>query len=85
MSVATLHRSVWYRHTHLEESLQPPDLEDTLTNEHGKLENAPPLHSGVCALRCVPMYPLSNDNVRLFILHLSQSLGEFTHCKEAVS
>jgi hypothetical protein len=31
------------------------------------------------------MYPLSNDNVRLFILHLSQSLREFTHCREAVS
>lgn len=64
--------------TNLEESLQPPHLEDTLSDKHGKLKDTPPLHSRVGALRCVPVYPLSNHNVRLFILNLSQSLREST-------
>ena len=74
--------------TNLEESLQPPNLEHTLSDKHGKLEDAPPLHPRVGALRRVPVYPLSHHNVRLLILNLGQGLGKSANCfrwRESVS
>jgi hypothetical protein len=35
---------------YLEESFQPPDLEDTLADQDNHLKDAPPLDSAVCAL-----------------------------------
>lgn len=58
--------------TNLEESLQPPNLENSLSDKHGKLEDAPPFHSRVGALCRVPVYPLSHHDVGLLILDLSQ-------------
>lgn len=62
--------------TNLEESLEPPHLENTLADQHSQLEDTPPLHPGVGALGRVPVNPLSHNNVRLLILNLCQSLRE---------
>lgn len=56
--------------TNLEESLEPPHLENALSDQHSQLEDTPPLHTGVGALGRVPVNPLSHDNVRLLILNL---------------
>jgi hypothetical protein len=55
---------------YLEEALQPPHLENTLTNQHGKLEDAPPLYARVGALGRVPVYSLADNNVALLVLDL---------------
>jgi hypothetical protein len=65
--------------TYLEESLEPPHLEHTLTNDNRQLEHAPPFHSAVGALGRIPVYPLAHYNVRLFVLDLCQRLGEFAN------
>jgi hypothetical protein len=56
---------------HLEETFQPPDLEDSLANKDGHLEYAPPLYSTIRALGCVAVYPLTNYDVGLLVLDLS--------------
>lgn len=61
---------------HLEESLKPPDLKDSLANEDGHLEYAPPLYSSIRALGGVAVYPFTDDNVGLFVFDLGQKLGE---------
>lgn len=68
--------------TNLEESLEPPHLENTLSDQHSQLEDTPPLHTGVGALGRVPVNPLSHDNVRLLILNLCQGLGQLADCDE---
>jgi hypothetical protein len=60
--------------THLKEPLQPPDLEEALANQHGKLEDAPPLDAGVCAFGRVPVCSLADDNVALLVLDLRDEL-----------
>ena len=53
--------------THLKEPLQPPHLEDTLAHQNAQLEDAPPLHAGIGALRRVSMCPLPDNDIGLFI------------------
>lgn len=60
---------------YLEESLQPPDLEDAFTDQDSHLEHTPPLHSGVCAFRGVSVGSLSENNVRLFVFDLGKEFG----------
>lgn len=55
---------------HLEESLEPPDLEYTLSNQYTELEYRPPLDSCVCAFGSISVGSLSHDNVGLFVLDL---------------
>lgn len=62
--------------TYLEESLQPPYLEDGFARQYSDLEDAPPLNPRVGALRRVPMRPLPDDNVALLFLDLAEQLGE---------
>lgn len=62
--------------THLEKPLQPPNLEDTLPNHHGQLENTPPLDTAIGALCRIPVHTLPNHDIRLFVPNLGKSLGE---------
>jgi hypothetical protein len=48
---------------YLEESFQPPYLEDTLSDQDSHLENTPPLDSAVCAFCCVTMRSFPNDDI----------------------
>lgn len=61
--------------TYLEESLQPPDLEDTVCNQNNHLEGAPPLNAAVGALSSVAMDALAEDNVGLFVFNLREKIG----------
>lgn len=63
-------------YTHLEESLQPPHLEDTLPNNHRQLEDTPPLDPAVRALRRIPVHALTHNNVPLLIPDLCKGIGE---------
>lgn len=67
------------QNTDLEESLQPPDLENTLPDKHGQLEDTPPFHPSVGALCGVPVYAFPDNDVRLLILDLSQGLRKSTN------
>ena len=62
--------------THLEKALQPPNLEDTLSNDHSQLEDTPPLHPTVRALCGVPVHPLTDHDVRLLIPDLREGIGQ---------
>lgn len=68
--------------TYLEESLQPPDLEYTLAQQHSQLENTPPLDTSIGGFGRVSMGALTDDDVGLFIFHLVQKFGEFLDCRE---
>jgi hypothetical protein len=59
---------------YLEEALQPPHLEDTLSHQDYHLEYAPPLDSAVCTLCRISMGPLANNNIRLLIPDLGKEL-----------
>jgi hypothetical protein len=63
--------------THLEKALQPPHLEDTLSNNNKQLEKTPPLNTAVGALGRIPVHTLANNNVPLLIADLSHILGKF--------
>ena len=69
---------------YLKESLQPPNLENTLANKHRKLEDTPPLNTSIRALGCVSVYPLANDNVRLLILDLGESVEKSADYKKVL-
>lgn len=56
--------------SHLKESLQPPDLENSLTNEDNELEDTPPLDAGISALGRVPVCSLADNDIALLILDL---------------
>lgn len=67
--------------TRLKEPLQPPDLEETLPNQHGKLKNTPPLDARVGALSRVPVRPLPDHNVALLVFDLRHELGHLADCQ----
>lgn len=56
--------------TNLKESLQPPDLENTLSKKDNQLAQTPPFDSRVRALSSVPVRLFPNNDVGLFILDL---------------
>lgn len=58
--------------THLEESLQPPDLEDALPYKHAQLKYTPPLDPSVRALGCIPMRPFPDHDVGLLVFDLCE-------------
>jgi hypothetical protein len=60
----------------LEESFEPPNLEDTLSYQHTQLEDGPPFDSGVGALCGISMCSFSDNNVSLFVLDLRQGFGQ---------
>lgn len=62
--------------THLKEALQPPNLENTLSNDYSQLEDTPPLHPTVRALCGIPVHPLTDHNVRLLIPDLREGVGQ---------
>jgi hypothetical protein len=64
--------------TDLEESLQPPHLEDALANKDRKLEDTPPLDPSVGTLGSVSVDSFSHHDVGLLVAHLGQGLGEAT-------
>ena len=64
------------KNLYLEESLQPPHLENALADKECKLEDAPPFHTRVCAFGCVSVDSFSYDNVGLLIADLSQGIGK---------
>lgn len=61
---------------YLKEAFQPPDLEDTFTNQDSHLEHTPPLDSGVCAFCGVSVGSFAEDNIGLFVFDLSEEFGE---------
>jgi hypothetical protein len=63
--------------THLEKALQPPHLEDTLSNDNKQLEQTPPLNTAIGALGRIPVHALANNNVPLLIADLSHVIGQF--------
>jgi hypothetical protein len=60
---------------YLEESLQPPDLEDAFADQHSHLEHTPPLNSGICAFGSVSVRSFSENDVRLLVFHLGEEFG----------
>ena len=58
------------RSIHLKESLQPPHLEDTLSDQNTELEYGPPFYSCVGTFCCVSVRALAYDNVRLLVFDL---------------
>lgn len=56
--------------TNLKEPLQPPDLENTLSEKHDQLTQTPPFNSRVRALGCVSMRLFSDDDILLLIFDL---------------
>lgn len=66
--------------TYLEEALQPPHLEEALSNEYQKLKYAPPLDAGVCAFGSIPVYSFADDDVALFILDLGNEFCHGAYC-----
>lgn len=65
--------------TNLKETLQPPNLEDTLSDDNSQLEDAPPLHTAIGALGGVTVHSLAHNNVSLFIPHLGDSLRKLAN------
>jgi hypothetical protein len=65
-----------YHTLNLEESPQPPDLEDGLANDDTNDKQVPPLDAGVGALGGVAVDALADDNVLLLVLDLGKELGE---------
>ena len=59
----------------LEEPAQPPDLEESLTDDKADDEDVPPLDTGVCALGGVAVRALTDDDVGLLVLDLCQKFG----------
>lgn len=49
--------------SYLEEPLQPPHLEDTLSYQNSQLEDRPPFDPCICALRSIPMCPFPHHYV----------------------
>lgn len=64
----------------LEESLQPPDLENTLADDNAHLENAPPLDARVGAFGGVTVCALADYDIALLVLDLGEELGELLDC-----
>jgi hypothetical protein len=52
------------------ESLEPPNLKDTLSYEHSELENAPPFHTCVRRFGGVAVCALADNNIALLVLDL---------------
>ena len=61
---------------YLEESAQPPDLEEGLSNDDADDERVPPLDSAVGALGRVAVGSFAEDNVHLLVLDLLEEVGE---------
>lgn len=70
---------IWYA-SYLEESLQPPDLENTLPNQDHQLEHAPPLHSRIGTLGSISMRTLADNDVGLLVFHMGNLVGQLAHC-----
>ena len=60
----------------LEETLEPPNLEDALGDHDAHLEDAPPLDAGVGALGGVAVGAFADDDVALLVLDLGEEFGE---------
>jgi hypothetical protein len=74
-------KKLWKRTTvHLEETLQPPNLKDSLSYQHTQLEYRPPLDPRVCAFCCVSVRAFSDDDVGLFVFDLVEEFGELADC-----
>jgi hypothetical protein len=56
----------------LEETPQPPDLEDRLANDNTNDEQVPPLDATVGALGRVPVGALADNDVRLLVPDLGE-------------
>lgn len=59
---------------YLKETLQPPDLKDTLGNKDSHLEYRPPLNTLVRRLGGVSVDTLTENDVGLLVLDLSKEL-----------
>lgn len=64
----------------LEETLEPPNLEDALGDHDAHLEDAPPLDASVGALGGVAVGALAHDDVALLVLDLGKELGKLLDC-----
>jgi hypothetical protein len=64
----------------LEETLEPPNLEDALGDHNAHLEDAPPLDAGVGALGGVAVGAFADDDVALLVLDLGEEFGEELDC-----
>lgn len=65
--------------SYLKEALQPPDLEDPLSEKHADLEETPPLDTSVGALGSVSVSSLADNDVALLVLDLSHELGHLSY------
>lgn len=62
----------------LEEATEPPDLEESLTNDDADDEHVPPLDTGVGAFGGIAVGAFADDDVRLLVLDLGKKIGETT-------
>jgi len=63
-----------YNALHLKKSLQPPYLEDALTDQKRELEDAPPFDPRIGAFCRVPVCALAANDVALLVLDLRDEL-----------
>ncbi len=64
---------------YLEESFQPPNLEDTFAHQNSHLEYTPPFNSGICAFGSVSVGSFSDNYVRLLVFHLGEEFGQLSN------
>ena len=64
---------------YLEESFQPPYLEDTFANQYSHLEDAPPFDSAICALCRVSVGSLAHYDIGLFVFNLCEEFGQLSN------
>lgn len=65
---------MWWKSLYLKESLKPPNLEETLSDEEDELEQTPPFNTRVCAFGGVAVHSFSEDDVGLFVADLFKRL-----------
>lgn len=64
---------------YLEEAFEPPDLEDTLCDQDGELEDAPPFDAGIGTLGRVAVSTFAHDDVGLLVFDLREKIGELSN------
>lgn len=67
---------------HLEESPQPPNLENRLADDNAQDEDVPPLDTAVGALGSVAVGTFAEDNVLLLVPDLGEEIGKFLDYKQ---
>lgn len=65
--------------TYLKESLDPPNLKNTLSKQYNQLKQTPPLDASIRTLRRISMGPLPHHDVSLLILDLPDQFGQLSN------